>query len=338
MNASASIAAHNIDLYFYFCAEIGSGGVPRALELVKIIGGHFVDEVTREEIDDPMTHVTRFPGGERHGVETGGLGPRIPFVHPLLPYETSLRYHEGPILRLLNEVDAFCIHCYVEPLSAQKVEQMALGLLEVGKQLYPMLKPTYGDIDGWIEVTEEEMLDSHVEQRKLPYLMWANFFGPEYIQKYGKEFLMNAPGWLKEELPDGGVLYVVGPSLLDRWSVVSKQEVEAYFRRGVPGFKKAYEIRRPRMEFRFTILKLKGNRAVIPVDFTFWDNLTEGEKQAAQKGLLNTLASCLKRYAAVKVEFREAIPWEVERRLEHARQSELGHKLTWEVIRRNSSL
>jgi hypothetical protein len=76
---------------------------------------------------------------------------------------------------------------------------------------------------------------------------------------------------------------------------------------------------------------LKDNRAVIPVDFTLWDNLSEGDRQAAQEGLFRTVVSCLKNYREVKAEFREVIPFEVERQLEHVHQSEAGAMLTWET-------
>lgn len=328
MIANASSLVKHVELYFDLCKKLEEKGTHIAIDLIKSVGGRFIDETTGQEIDDPVTY----------GIELGSIDEEALFLHPLLPSQVR-RYPslERPRLTVVNEVAGFWIECYTELYEAQIVEETAHGLLEIGKSLYHMLLPRYGHVDGHTDVTEETMLTSHIKELRLPFIMWANFFGPEYVQKYGKDFLLNAPGWLKEELPDGGVLYVVGPSLLDRWSVADKQEVEAYFRRGVPGFKKAYELKRPKMEFRFTVLKLKGNRAVIPVDLTFWDELSEDEKRAVQEGLRSTLASCLKRYQEVRVEFREEIPWEIERQLEHIRQSRLGRRLAWEVIRKRDT-
>ncbi|MFQ6039871.1 MAG: hypothetical protein ACE5PV_03360 [Candidatus Poribacteria bacterium] len=61
-------------------------------------------------------------------------------------------------------------------------------------------------------------------------LMWANFYGPEYVRKYGREFLLNAPGWRKEELDDGGIAYIISPSYLKRAEIVSAKEITAYFK------------------------------------------------------------------------------------------------------------
>jgi hypothetical protein len=211
-------------------------------------------------------------------------------------------------------------------IDRERVVQKAEGLIGLSRLLYPKLQPRL----GWIDFTEiGEPTERQIQATKLTRIMWANFFGLEYVQKYGQEFLLNAPGWLKEELPDGGVLYVLSPNVLHRWSMVSRWEVEAYFHWRVPGVE-ACDVRK--RQFRFQVLKLKGNKAVIPVDFSFWESLSEEEKDEAKAGLLSVVASCLPRYVEVKVEFNEIVPWEVERLLEHAQRGRHGYKLTWETL------
>jgi hypothetical protein len=41
------------------------------------------------------------------------------------------------------------------------------------------------------------------------FLNWVNVFGPAYVKEYGKDFLLGAPGFRKEELPGGYILYQV---------------------------------------------------------------------------------------------------------------------------------
>jgi len=78
--------------------------------------------------------------------------------------------------------------------------------VEIAKAVWNVLepKPIYGlgdyDIDDWkIIPTGEEILNLKVE----PYIFMLNFYGPELIEKFGKEKLLSMPAYRVEELKDG---------------------------------------------------------------------------------------------------------------------------------------
>jgi len=49
----------------------------------------------------------------------------------------------------------------------------------------------------------------------LPSLFWGNFFGPVYVEFFGRQKLLKAPGCLVEELPNGGVFLQLSKSIFD---------------------------------------------------------------------------------------------------------------------------
>lgn len=49
----------------------------------------------------------------------------------------------------------------------------------------------------------------------LPGIYWANFFGPVYVELFGRKKFNTAPAYYKEELPDGGFLILTSESPLD---------------------------------------------------------------------------------------------------------------------------
>ncbi|WP_448600889.1 hypothetical protein [Thermoflexus hugenholtzii] len=106
-------------------------------------------------------------------------------------------------------------------------EKYARFYLDIGKGLYTILQPTF----GWIEWDLEWLPTRHedIENLRLPALYWANFFGPPYVQKLGREKILKAPAWRIEELPDGGLLYILASSPGWCKEQVSLEEVKAYF-------------------------------------------------------------------------------------------------------------
>ena len=106
-------------------------------------------------------------------------------------------------------------------------EYYAQLLLGLAKELYAILHPVFGSIDFCSNRTWEK----DVEALEIPHIYWANFFGPEYVAKYGKEYFLKAPGWLHEELDDGGILYVLAPVMARRVKGYKAlvEEVKAYF-------------------------------------------------------------------------------------------------------------
>jgi hypothetical protein len=98
--------------------------------------------------------------------------------------------------------------------------------LDIGKRLYEVLRPTFGwiDFDYGLRTTHED-----IESLRLPVIYWANFFGPVYVDQIGREKILSAPAWAIEELPDGGLLYVLAscPGLDD--DHLSVESVKAHF-------------------------------------------------------------------------------------------------------------
>lgn len=113
-------------------------------------------------------------------------------------------------------------------------EDNARRLLELAKVIYDTIQPRFAWVERchWKGYTTPE----DVVQLRLPHLYWANFFSPAYVEKLGQEFLMNAPGWKKEPLPDGGLLYVLSPSLAGTGPKATVTAVQNYF--GVPSVRR----------------------------------------------------------------------------------------------------
>jgi hypothetical protein len=112
----------------------------------------------------------------------------------------------------------------------QHMDAVANGQLTLAKLLYPRLNPRCGWID---ESGENEPSIKSIAATELKYLLWANFYGPDYVAQYGRAFLMKAPGFIKEELDNGGILYVVTESYVE-WYYNSAPEAVEYFRKKVP--------------------------------------------------------------------------------------------------------
>jgi len=60
-------------------------------------------------------------------------------------------------------------------------------------------------------------------------IYWANFFSPSYVKKHSRSFLKNAPGWRKQDLDDGGFLYVLSPDMAGTGKDKLAKEVKEYF-------------------------------------------------------------------------------------------------------------
>ena len=105
-------------------------------------------------------------------------------------------------------------------------EERAQALLKLAFNLYSMLQPVFCWVDGTGYDTPNEKEIATLSLRKI---MWANFYGPEYVDKYGREFLLNAPGWKKEELNDGGIAYIISPNYLNRTEIISAKEITTFF-------------------------------------------------------------------------------------------------------------
>lgn len=129
-----------------------------------------------------------------------------------------------PIHGLLQ---ATAFHTLEFTRSEHNPELHAERLLEVSMVLYDLIRPAF----GWIERCHPSGYTnwSDTNNLLLPHIYWANFFGPEYVNKFGREFLLKAPGWKSEQLVDGGILYVLSPSLAGTGPKALVEEVKNYF-------------------------------------------------------------------------------------------------------------
>jgi hypothetical protein len=145
---------------------------------------------------------------------------RFEIQHSLLEQETAsvVLIPESGYLMLMTDAN------YIDN---RINEEHAQALLKFAFNLYFLLKPIFCWVDGVGYDTPSEKEIAALSLRKI---MWANFYGPEYVRKYGREFLLNAPGWKKEELNDGGIAYVISPRYLNRTEVVSSREIATYFK------------------------------------------------------------------------------------------------------------
>lgn len=161
-----------------------------------------------------------------------GFGHRFLERDPLWPK----KYVTGTAsLSYLNDSQTLVLNQSGSSKKPKILASQAKGMLAIASLLYPHLRPRYGWID---EVGENSPSEKEIEATEIKCIFWANFFGPDYVKKYGRDYLLNAPGWKKEELSGDSVLYVVGESYSDwRNNRRQSQETLDYFRIAFPKIK-----------------------------------------------------------------------------------------------------
>lgn len=107
-------------------------------------------------------------------------------------------------------VGATCFQTALFNRSEHDTEYYSQFFLDLGRELYAVLRPAFGWL-GFCQLSGHTGFDD-VEQLGVPHVYWANYFGPDYVSKLGREHLMSAPTWSTEPLVDGGILYVLGSS------------------------------------------------------------------------------------------------------------------------------
>jgi hypothetical protein len=107
-------------------------------------------------------------------------------------------------------------------------DRVGLGkFLDVAKDLYAIIRPNTGYVrNDFQEQLCGDVLDDrgNVVGNNPPVgharwalrgLFWANFFGPEYVEMFGREKLLGAPCYKVEELTDGGLIILISRSPFD---------------------------------------------------------------------------------------------------------------------------
>lgn len=98
----------------------------------------------------------------------------------------------------------------------------------------------------------------------LPGIFWANFFGPDYVDWFGREKFDRLPCYRLEELPDGGRLILTSPSPLEYDASGETQEtIKSYL--GRPAFGDVQHPERPTISpFRDGLIQLPDESADWP--------------------------------------------------------------------------
>jgi hypothetical protein len=207
-------------------------GPQQVIDLVRQGGGKFLrvrQNGTVQYHPDPIVEMD----------DEGNFILSLEFEHDLLahtPLETAnFRDFKAQarltFLRKSSTVQISQVGGYESP--PETLDSLAMGQLALGCVLYRLFRPKYGFIDeGGANAPSPRM----VKNTELKSILWTNFLGPAYVEKFGHDFLMEAPGWKKERLDDGGILYVVTKSFSEWWTKPPKDIVE-YFRTQIPGIK-----------------------------------------------------------------------------------------------------
>lgn len=217
------------------------------------------------------------------------------------------------------------------------LEVYAQDLLELALSLHPHLSPSY----GWID--EDDATDRWVTEAiaaKLKVIGWANFFGPSYVNKYGRDFLLGLPGWKVEELADGGVFHQLTPSIVasDRKAArqLQGQVIEYCGRAGVrvrcpapyvlqplehtqedaelgEGYGTNEELQEYLQQILSTTLVLKDGTRVKPI-YIEWALLTPEQRQIVLSFIKQAAASEIEQHrdARIRFEFND-IPDDLDR-------------------------
>jgi hypothetical protein len=105
-------------------------------------------------------------------------------------------------------------------------EYFAQTLLNLAHHLYLRFQPRFGFVDF---NSFSGTLFNDVLAIRTKKIYWANFFDPKYVEKYGKEYLLNAPAWKKELLPDNGVFLQLNEQLTTSGTHITLDMVKKYF-------------------------------------------------------------------------------------------------------------
>jgi hypothetical protein len=215
-----------------------------------------------------------------------------------------------------------------------RVEPFAQRLLAIARELYPLARPTYGEVEGdWGEWDTRA-----VSRLRLKHISWVNFFSPAYVAKYGRDFLLGLPGSRTELLPDGGVFHQLSPTFVapgEEEARRLRQEVKAYCARYglkvtckapfvIPGLTRRAEPQQVVTDAEVqeylrhalaTTLVLDDGTRVKPI-YIPWEELTPGQRQMALEAIRQAAIAEIRRPGRQRIRFEfNAIPDELEQML-----------------------
>lgn len=77
---------------------------------------------------------------------------------------------------------------------------------------------------------DKPVTDKSLDDDRIAEVSWLMLFGPEMVEEYGREWLLDAPAWKRTELDDGGIMLVASPDPTDYGTVVDgREKLRAYF-------------------------------------------------------------------------------------------------------------
>lgn len=138
-------------------------------------------------------------------------------------FELKNKEYSLSLLVELGQLILFGFISNVDPLENKKSAEVLFNLVE---KIVPLFSFKYGyfDVEGW-----DEPSDKTINSIKLTTIFWANFFGRPFVEKYGKEFLLSAPGWKKTELSGGTIEYILTESLFTPLDPLIEKDIKEYF-------------------------------------------------------------------------------------------------------------
>jgi hypothetical protein len=122
----------------------------------------------------------------------------------------SCHFHENGVTTTLGGSVVQQSNGEADPV--EYIEPFAQDLVQTAKQLYEIMQPAYGYIDDPLAAEYPGSPLQRAMERQIISLNWVNFFGPEYVDQYGRDFLLDIPGWKTEDLPGAGIFYQSRPT------------------------------------------------------------------------------------------------------------------------------
>lgn len=197
----------------------------------------------QEAYDDMVKRGKRYQigsedvGGAIFGYDTNN----VIFGSPTVYQYKGLNLHSnGIIIEMWEPLDYVKLHGLGGVFSTsyekdtfkdERINNQTKDLLEVAKKVYPLARPAIGFVGELIFPDNTPKVFK--TERRIPRVWWANFYGPLYVKKYGKDFLLDAPGYITEELDDGGIFYQITEDFYiweDSDQGPAIEEVEGYFK------------------------------------------------------------------------------------------------------------
>jgi hypothetical protein len=218
-----------MELYFYMCSKFQGKSV--ITDLVKLLqenglvltmkrgqtldgklgpvpyAGDVFSFVEHAYRDDQFTNPVdlEFCGGPRFRIETI---TRLKYPEPDIPRRdyiclTCGGLMLGPNYNYVSTLLSFGTTPEAPETDSPFFEDGAQFTSHLGMKLFEYLEPMY----GWLEYPTCDFLSRAAirDRKELNTFYWGNYFGKEYIDKYGADFFLDSPCWRKEVLSNGSI-------------------------------------------------------------------------------------------------------------------------------------